>query len=102
MKKKENYENYPNIRQEEKEQMKIKFVEKQLEPVIKQIIIGNQLKQIRKQAKKVKSLKIIYLIIKFLSIVLFASILLIKIKCSFKLSKSKIFPKQKQETKLLL
>ena len=30
MKKKENYENYPNIRQEEKEQMKIKFVEKQL------------------------------------------------------------------------
>ena len=88
MKKKENYENYPTIEQEEKEEIKMNAIEKQKEPIIKQIIIENQIEQIRKQTEIIKRLKTKYLILRFFLIILFASIILIFFKISLKSSKS--------------
>ena len=82
MKNKENYKNFPNIRQEEKEEMKINIIEKQNNQIINQAFIQNQLERIRIQVKNIKRLKIEYLIIKILLIILFLSILLIIFKFS--------------------
>lgn len=51
MKKKENYDDIPNIGQEEKEEMKMNIIIKQREPIIKQF------KQIIRQTKIIRRIK---------------------------------------------
>ena len=97
MKKKESYVNYPNMGQEEKEGMKMNGIEKNLERIINQTIISNQLDQIRKQTEKIKTNKVIYLVIKILLIILFVSIYLIVFKISFNSSKS--YKRYKKDSK---
>ena len=87
MEKKQKYENYPNIGQDEKEEMKMNAIEKRRDPIIKQTIIEKGLEQIRKKTKKIKRLKTKNLIIRILLIILFTSIFLLIFKFSFKASK---------------
>ena len=82
MKKKENYDDIPNIGQEEKEEMKMNIIIKQREPIIKQF------KQIIRQTKIIRRLKTKYLIIRILLIILFSAIFLIFLKLFFNSSKS--------------
>ena len=94
MKKKGNYENYPKIEQDEKEEMKMKVIKKQRKAILKKINIENQIIKIRQKAvkimKKIKRLKKTkYLIIRIfvpviLLIILLISIFLIILQFSFK------------------
>ena len=78
MKKKDNIENYMNILQEVKDELKINdFIEKPQEITREKIISEKQSETIKKESEGIKMIKTKILIIKILIIILFTTLLII-------------------------